>query len=118
LALVVLVLSAIAAIGCFAWRYSIGYGEEEARLELERLERQEAEAARQRAAEIAQRRRELGRGFARVDSDAGSRVLGGLTEQFDALTVSLREPGADTAVSFAHILPGLAEETYVTALSV
>jgi class 3 adenylate cyclase len=118
LALVILIVSAVAAVACFAWRYSIGYGEAEAQREVERLEREEAEATRRRIAEIAQRRRELAAGMARAGSDEGSRVLAGLTNEFEAISHSLRESGADSALSFVHILPGLAEETYMTGLSV
>jgi hypothetical protein len=118
LALVLLVASTLAAVACFAWRYSIGYGEAEARREIERLEREEAEATRQRVAEMTQRRRELAVGLAQVRSEAGSRVLAGLTSEFEAVSQSLRDPRSDTTLSFAQILPGLAEETYMTGLSV
>ena len=49
LALAVLVIAALASIGTFGWRYSIGYGEAEARREIANIELAEAEAARARA---------------------------------------------------------------------
>jgi class 3 adenylate cyclase len=118
LALVLLVVSAAASVACFAWRYSIGYGEAAARREHERYEREEAEATRRRIAEMAQQHRDLAAGLTRVGSDDGSRVLAGLTNEFDAISQSLRESGSDGALSFVHVLPGLAEETYLTGLSV
>ena len=51
LGLAVLVLGVVATVGCFAWRYSVGYGEEEARRELRKSSASAIAAARQREAD-------------------------------------------------------------------
>jgi len=118
LALVLLLASAATSVVSFARRYAAAHGDAEARREVERLELEEAEAARRRIAEVEQQQRELAAGLARVGSEDGSRVLAGLTDEYDAISTSLHESGSDGALSFVHVLPGLAEETYLTGLSV
>jgi hypothetical protein len=117
LALVVLILSAVAMVGSFAWRYTVGYGEEEAKKEIEKVERDAEAAALERLRTIAKQRGELEEGFARIGSDAGSRVLHDLTEEFAALETSLQEH-EESAFSLAHILPSLVDDTYQRGLSV
>src|SRR5262249_55886067 len=115
---VVLALSAASLLACLTWRYAIGHEEEAARRELERLDREEADAARNRASEIARLRTELQNGFARAGSDAGARVLEGLSHEFNALQSSLSRTRHRSLMSFAHVLPSLAADTYLTGLGV
>ena len=87
------------------------------RREIANIELAEAEAARTREAQVSELRRTLAQGFARIGIDDGSRSVEGLTAEFDAVLDSLRHDLEGSPVSFTHILPGLAEETYRRGLS-
>jgi hypothetical protein len=115
--LAVLVLAALAVVGCFAWRYTVVWADEEARQEIARFEVEAAAAAHQRDKTIAEQRAVLEEGFEKIGSDAGSRILHDLAEEHTAVQTSLREH-EDSTFSLAHILPSIVDDAYQRGLSV
>ena len=116
-AVVVLVVSGVAAVASFTRRYIFRYAEEYAERVQEVMTLQDREielADRSRAAEL---REELQLGFSSIGSAEGLGIFFKLVGAYERLetTLSLQE-GSDLA-SISHV-PALAEETYRRGLSV
>ena len=117
IAVIVFMLATATTLVSFGRRYLIGYHEDEARREIAEFERTRAETLRMRDESFADLRRALGRGFSRIGSADGSRVLDGLTHEWDAVSALLQRSTDAASLVTSSLLPGLAEETYRSGLS-
>jgi hypothetical protein len=120
LSAVALGLGTVACIGCFGWHYSRGHAEQQARIDVERSQREAALRALEVARDRADTRRRLEQGFARITSDDGDEacgVLAGLGDEFDAIATLLQRSADRPSVSLSSLLPDLAEETYRHGMS-
>jgi hypothetical protein len=116
---VALLAGAVAvAVVSFARQYSMGYEEEVARRERERLEREDAEAAHRRAEAMGKRRRELEAELGSLSDPTSRRRLDALTQEYAAIERELTRRHGGELTSYAYVIPDLAAQTYMAGLSV
>ena len=126
--IVLLAASGAMAAGAFGWLYIVHcpreYAERARERELVRLEQEATQVelnvrmlARSEWEEVKQLRTALQSGFSRIDSDAGSRALGGLAGEYDRLLPALgRRAEADPLLM--PIVSGLAADAYRSGIDV
>ena len=116
-AISLLVISAIASVGSFFWRYSLRYDREYQRRTRELLERQDQEAGQSGQTELQSLKDDIQTGFSRVNLADGLKALQELVYEYEQLQPVLDRGRETNPLAVAHI-PALAEETYRQGLGV
>ena len=117
LVIIVLILSALVAVGFFVWIYSVRHDKEYARLVQQIMATQRRESREVEEAEVTGLRDTLKSGFTALESAAGLKALTDLDYEYEQLRIVLNRQDETASMSIAHI-PGLAEETYQQGLNV
>jgi len=116
-AIILLIVSALAAAGGFLWRYFILYSEEYARRLQETMDLQERERIERERAELGQLQDVLQSGFSGINSEAGASALNDLVHEYKELQPIVSRKKRTDPLSIGRI-SALAEETYRQGLSV
>ena len=115
--IILLIVSGIAAVGSFFWRYAIRYDQEYSRMTQEILERHDLESTERGQTEVQRMREDVQTGFSRIDSADGLKALQELVYEYEQLQPVLDRGSETDPVAVAHV-PALAEETYRQGLGV
>ena len=116
-AVILLIISALATVGSFFWRYVLRYDQEYERRTQELLERLDRDAGQRGQTGLQRLKDDVQTGFSRVNSADGLKALQELVHEYEQLRPVL-DRGKDTdPLAVAHI-PSLAEETYRQGLGV
>ena len=116
-AIILLIISALASLGSFFWRYFLRYDREYERRTRELLERQDQEAGQRGQTELQSLKDDIQTGFSRVNLADGLKALQELVYEYEQLQPVLDRGRETNPLAVAHI-PALAEETYRQGLGV
>ena len=116
-AIILLIISAIALVGAFYWRYSLRYELEYEKRTLELLDSQDQEAGQRGQTELERLKDGIQTGFSRVNSPDGLKALQELVYEYEQLQPVLDRGRETDPLAVAHI-PALTEETYRQGLGV
>ena len=116
-ALVALIISAVAALGSFIWRYFLRYGQEYERRVVRLLEIQDQHRVESEKAEMDELREALFRGFTSAESTKGQELLRDLISEHERLGSALNGQADSDPLTMPHAV-GMANETYRRAMSV
>ena len=114
---ILLIISAIATVGSFFWRYYLLYDREYERRTQELLERQDQQAGQRGQTELQRLKYDIQTGFSRVNQAEGLKALQELVHEYEQLQPVLDRGSETEPLAVAHI-PALAEETYRQGLGV
>ena len=116
-AIILFIVSAIASVGSFFWRYSLRYEREYEERTRELLELQDQEAGQRERTELQRLKDDIQTGFSRVNVADGLKALQELVHEYEQLQPVLDRGRETDPMAVAHI-PALAEETYRQGLGV
>ena len=116
-AIILLIISVIATVGSFFWRYVLRYDREYERRTRDLLERQDQGAGQRGQTELQRLKDDIQTGFSRINSAEGLKALQELVHEYEQLQPVLDRGRETDPLAVAHI-PALAEETYRQGLGV
>ena len=115
--IILFIISAIASVGSFFWRYVLRYDREYERRTRDLLERQDQGAGERGQTEVQRLKDDIQTGFSRINSAEGLKALQELVHEYEELQPVLDRGRETDPLAVAHI-PALAEETYRQGLGV